>query len=274
MTMSNRPFRLITSQGRIGDRTPHAIAGARACSDMLAARLSTDASIVGCESEHQVDDWSVCLPAASETLNGLARHVVTAIDAGSIPLLSVNTCSAALATLPAAARSIPGLKVLWVDAHGDFNTPETTDSGYLGGMALAGACGLWQSGHGSEAVASNIAIIGIRDIDSAERKLLEEAGVTLMPGPIDPQAVLSFIGEAPVWIHIDWDALEPNHVPAAYRIADGLLPDQLRSLLEAIPAGQIAGIELAEFEAPQDAAERDKALAIIGNIVEPLIASR
>ncbi|WP_018898025.1 arginase family protein [Rhizobium sp. 2MFCol3.1] len=272
--MSNRPFRLITSQGRIGDRTPHAIAGARACSDMLADRLSIEAHIVGSESGHQVDDWSVSLPAANETLSGLAREVTRAIEAGDIPLLSVNTCSAGIATLPAAARSIPGIKVLWIDAHGDFNTPETTGSGYLGGMALAGACGLWRTGHGSEVVASDVAIIGIRDIDSAEQTLLEGAGVTLMPGPIDLEALLSFIGNASVWIHIDWDVLEPNHVPAAYQIADGLLPDQLRAVLEAISAEQIAGIELAEFEAPEDAAEREKALAVIGDIVEPLIASR
>lgn len=272
--MRNRPFRLIISQGRIGDRTPYAIAGARACSDMLAVRLSTEAHVVGRESEHRVDDWSVSLPAARETLSGLAREVVAAIDAGDIPLLSVNTCSAALATLPAAARTIPGLKVLWVDAHGDFNTPVTTGSGYLGGMALAGACGLWESGHGSEVMASNVAIIGIRDIDRAERELLESARVTLMAGSIDLEAVLSFIGDAPVWIHIDWDALEPDHVPAAYRIADGLLPGELRSLLEAIPAQRIAGIELAEFEAPDDERERAKALAIIGDIVEPLIASK
>ena len=40
----------------------------------------------------------------------------------------------------------PDAKVLWLDAHGDFNTPDTTPSGYLGGMSLAGAVGRWEHG--------------------------------------------------------------------------------------------------------------------------------
>ena len=51
-----------------------------------------------------------------------------------------------MGTLPALARTRGDAKLLWLDAHGDFNTPETTGSGYLGGMCLAGACGLWDTG--------------------------------------------------------------------------------------------------------------------------------
>ena len=59
----------------------------------------------------------------------------------------------ALTTLPTALRHRPEAKVLWLDAHGDFNTPDTTPSGYLGGMALAGACGQWDAGLGGHDLA-------------------------------------------------------------------------------------------------------------------------
>ena len=45
-------------------------------------------------------------------------------------------------------RHVPDVRVLWLDAHGDFNTPETTPSGFLGGMCLAAACGRWDAGFG------------------------------------------------------------------------------------------------------------------------------
>ena len=58
-----------------------------------------------------------------------------ALAAGEVPVLLAPECSIALTTLPAVAGHRPDAKVLWLDAHGDFNTPQTTASGYLGGMA-------------------------------------------------------------------------------------------------------------------------------------------
>lgn len=268
--MTPKPIRLITSQGRIGDRSPNAIPGAALTAAALAARLNTAPVIVGKPAPHCDDDWTASLPQAHDTLKALEAALVSALQAGSLPLLVANTCSASLATLPVAVAAIPDLKILWVDAHGDFNTPETTTSGYLGGMVLAAASGLWDSGHGAGVDPRHILIAGIRDIDARERALLENAGVSLLsPAQSSPEAIKSLIGDSPVWIHIDWDALEPDHVPAAYSIRDGLLPRQLRSILAAIPAQQIAGIELAEFEAPDDAGEREKALATLLDIVAP-----
>ena len=51
-----------------------------------------------------------------------------------------------MTTFQAVVRHAPDVHVLWLDAHGDFNTPETTPSGFLGGMCLAAACGRWDSG--------------------------------------------------------------------------------------------------------------------------------
>lgn len=82
------------------------------------------------------------------------------------------------------------------------------------------------------------------------------------------------IGHAPVWIHVDWDVLEPDYVPAAYRVSGGLMPEQIKAIFAALPPEQIAGVELAEFDATQDQAKNSKAIATILDIVAPLLTGR
>jgi arginase/N-omega-hydroxy-L-arginine amidinohydrolase len=182
-----------------------------------------------------------------------------------------NTCSASLASLPVVAREYPDAVVLWIDAHGDFNTPLTTDSGYLGGMVLAGACGLWDSGHGAGLRPEQVVLIGARDIDPAEHELLCAAGVRIIsPKEATPARVLHAINGAPIWIHIDWDVLEPGFLPADYSVPDGLIPSQIKALFEALPIEQIRGIELAEFNASTDAGSNNVALSLILTMVAPV----
>ncbi|MGN7965138.1 arginase family protein [Microbacterium sp. 22179] len=93
-------------------------------------------------------------------------------------------------------------------------------------------------------------VVGGRDIDPAEGDLLARAGVrVLAPADSTPERVLELIDGRPVWIHVDWDVLEPGYIPAAYRVGEGMLPHQIASIFAALPAGSVRGIELAEFEA-------------------------
>ncbi len=267
-----RAFDLILSQGRIADRTPGAIHGAELTAAALAPRLGGERRQAGAPESARADDWRQSLPAAGETLAGLREALEETLSAGRVPLMVANTCSASLASLPLVARHHPDAVVLWVDAHGDFNTPATTGSGYLGGMVLAAACGLWQSGHGAGLDPRQVVIVGGRDIDPAEAELLRAAGVRVIaPAEATPQAVLAAVGTAPVWIHIDWDALEPGFVPAAYKVPGGLMPGQLRDVLAAFDGHPVAGIELAEFEASGEATVDGQAVAVIADIVSPLL---
>ncbi|MDH7793026.1 arginase family protein [Ochrobactrum sp. AN78] len=262
---------IITSQGRVADRTPGAIPGALAVAKALAARYDLSIKTVGTPAPAVSDDWSEALPQARETLKGLAAAVSEELTAGRRPLLATNTCSASLATIPQAASQIDGLTVLWVDAHGDFNTPETTGSGYMGGMALAGICGLWDSGHGGNVTPEKVVIFGARDIDPDEMETLNRNNVTVIrPEAANAQSLLTAIGAGPVWVHIDWDVMEPGLIPAAYAIENGLLAPQLRDALAAIPSSQIAAIELAEFELPEHQQSADRALDLILEITAPL----
>ncbi|WEK59802.1 MAG: arginase family protein [Candidatus Microbacterium colombiense] len=243
-------FSLIVSQGRVADRTDGALVGARRTADALSALLGLTPTIVGTPASAVVDDWTEALPQAEGTLHGLRDAVRGAFDAGSTPLLATNTCAASLGTLPTVAERHPDAVVLWIDAHGDFNTPATTDSGYLGGMVLAAACGLWDSGHGAGLDPRQVIVIGGRDIDDAEGELLASAGVTVIPpAESTPARILDLIDGRPVWIHVDWDVLEPGYIPAAYRVGAGMLPHQIAAIFAALPADSVRGVELAEFEA-------------------------
>lgn len=265
-------YELILSQGRIADRTPGAIAGAALTAGAIVKLTGVTTLAVGIPSPSRLDDWSTSLPDAQQTLASLRDAVATALQRGKKPLMVANTCSASLASLPVAFAHHPDAVLLWIDAHGDFNTPQTTQSGYLGGMALAAACGLWDSGHGKGVDPTRVVIVGARDIDAAEERLLAQSGVhVISPADANPEAIRSAVGDAPIWIHVDWDVLEPNYVPAAYAIPDGLYPDWLRAIFDALPKKQIVGIELAEFEASGNAVDDALALAVIVDVISPLI---
>jgi arginase len=70
-------------------------------------------------------------------------------SAGQTPVSALTRYAVALATLPVVAPYHPDAFVVWFDAHGDLNTPESTTTDYLGGLALSGPVGMWQSGLGS-----------------------------------------------------------------------------------------------------------------------------
>ena len=199
-------FDLIVSQGRVADRTAGTIEGAARTARALERRYGAIAHYVGNAAPPANDDWRVSLLEARETLVGLARAVGASVDGGKLFVVLANTCSASLASLPIVARGYPDSVVLWIDAHGDFNTPDTTDTGYLGGMVLSAACGIWDSGHGAGLRPRQVILIGARDIDETEGELLQRAGVRIIP-PTEatPETVLSAINGARVWVHIDWD---------------------------------------------------------------------
>lgn len=268
-------FELITVQGRVADRSPGAIIGAALVAEAIGRHAGVNAKFIGTPSESRADDWTASLPAALETLKALQDEVSGIFARGVTPLIVANTCSASLATLPVVAQERPDAFILWIDAHGDFNTPETTTSGYLGGMVLSAACDRWDSGLGGGIDPRRVIIAGARDIDPPEADQLQQAGVRLLcPAQTRQETILEMIGRAPVWIHIDWDVLEPGAVPAAYAVSGGLIPEDVRAILEAIPTDQIAGIELAEFEASDSDVENDVSLAHLMQIVSPILSAR
>lgn len=176
----------------------------------------------------------------------LAIKVEAAKQNSQFPLVLSGNCGATVGVI-AGART-RRLGVIWFDAHGEFNTPETTTSGFLDGMGLAIVTGnCWKklalSLPGFQQLpGANILHIGGRDFDSGEREGLEQEGATVLDATSVQQtgmragldsvmpAFLHNVEETHV--HIDLDALNPKETPANGWLTEGGL--SVEDLSEAI----------------------------------------
>jgi arginase len=191
-----------------------------------------------------------------------------------LPFIFANRCGVSLATIAAMLRHRPDARIVWCDAHGDFNTPATTPTGYLGGMVLSALCGLWNSGFGAGLSPDRIVLAGARDLDPGESELIAAHGVRIIAvkdGIIDTDRVIEALDGAPVWLHIDTDVVDPLYLPAEYRVEGGLHPAALRALLqELVRASELVGFELTEFEAPSNPERRARAVDAVIRMIEPV----
>src|SRR3954447_15420265 len=196
---------------RVDERTEHATRA-------LAEALPGDARLVGSEESPREAQWRDDLRDSRGCLLEAGGQVDDALSAGTFPLLTAGHCSIALTTLPTVARPRPHPKVLPLDAHGDFNAPDTTPSGFLGGMPLAGACGAWDAGLGDGAVdPARVVVCGVRDLDAGgrdlaagERALLARPPATVIGPTLETLVALqNALDGAPTYVHLDCDVLDP-----------------------------------------------------------------
>jgi arginase len=137
--------------------------------------------------------WRESLAKAAPYLCEVAGHVEQIMRRHGLPFIFSNRRGASLATIIAMLRYRPDAKIVWFDAHGDFNTPETTPTGYLGGMVLSALCGLWESGFDAGLSPDRIILAGTRDLDPGESRLTAAHGVRVIAmkdGAIDAKALL------------------------------------------------------------------------------------
>lgn len=235
--------------GLAGDHNPLAMAGALSVGKALSRQLGIPLATIGKPGAPLKAGHDVQLAAAVPGLRDLASHLDTVLERRQVPLLALSRCAAALATLPVVTRHRPDACIIWLDAHGDLNTPETSPSGYLGGMALAGPAGLWDSGFGNGLPLSRIILVGARDLDPAEQALVNAGIVRLVQHEEDFLAKLrTALGGRPAYMHLDCDVLEPGIVPTDYRVPAGFTLEQLNALCKVLAEVGLVGIEIAEFE--------------------------
>ncbi|WP_077960663.1 arginase family protein [Ensifer adhaerens] len=243
------PIALTCFQGRAGDHNDLGIPGAKSVASGLARKLGLEAVVIGDPEPALNGHWTVELEAAMPTLKRMQDRFETVYAAGSVSLAATSRCAVSLATLPAVARHHKDVVVVWFDAHGDLNTPEVSSTGYLGGLALSGPCGLWQSGLGDGLSIGNVVLVGQRDLDPFEAELIAAKGIPhIRPGPDLPQRLAEAVAGRPVYIHLDCDVLNPGIVPTDYRHDDGLSLDDLRAACVALAKNEVVGLEIAEFQ--------------------------
>jgi arginase len=257
--------RVVAMLCRTSDRGPEGAAGAQALAHALGERMGIEPRIVGTPGEPREAAWEEDLRASRGCILEAGGQVDDALAAGEFPVLLSSDCTVCLTTIPAVLRHRPRAAVLWLDAHGDFNTPETTRSGFLGGMCLAGACGLWETGFDSAGPAldpTQVIMCGVRDLDGQERVLIETRGVDLIDRP---SLLAGAIAEREIFVHLDCDVLDPSVMPARFPADGGLSDGGLRTLLgEVAEAATIVGCEITAFGAPELAEQ-------LAAMIEPLL---
>lgn len=242
-------FALTVFQGRAGDRNPLAMRAAPRLGAAWAARTGLTPVRVGEPQPPLAGSWEVELPAARAGLSALAARCDAVLSAGAVPLTVMGRCATALATLPVAVRHHPEACVVWFDAHADCNTPQSSTSGYLGGLVLSGTAGLWDSGLGAGLDLKRLVLVGSRDIDPPEARLIASAGITLVgPGSNLAMRLASALQGRPAYVHFDCDVLEPGLVPTEYHVPGGLGWQDVREAFAVLAVNGIVGLEIAEFE--------------------------
>jgi arginase len=248
---------------RTSDRDGRAAEGAAALARELAARTGSEPRMIGSPEEPRDGTWEEDLRDSRGCLLEAGGQLDDALAEGRYPVITAGDCSVSVGTLPVLARRRPDAYVLWLDAHADFNSTETTGSGYLGGMCLAGACGVWDTGFGGDLDPARVVMCGVRDVDPGERVLLETKGVGLVESPSQLAETLRGL---PVFIHLDLDVLDPDVLPAMVPAPGGFSDGGLRTLLaEVAESCELLGVEITALIAP-DRARR------VATIVEPLLA--
>lgn len=214
---------------------------------------------------------SVCREVCAKTLSVLEKHE-TAIFLGGDHSISIGTVSAM-------ATHGEKVGVLWVDAHGDFNTPEISPSGNVHGMALAALLGrgpkeLTDIGRvGAKLRPSEVIIIGARDLDVREREELHESGIMVLTmRAIDEMGMaqaarraLDRLGHvARLHVSLDMDVLDPYEAPGVGTPVPGGLSYREAHLLMEILAdtGRVGSLDIVEVNPILDERNRTARLGV------------
>lgn len=165
--------------------------------------------------------------------------------AEKIPVVFANDCTSCLGMVKGLEAKTP--MILWYDSHGDFNTPETTPSGFLGGMPLAALVGrgnqhLMRGLDLAPIDEADVFVTDVRNLDPEEGKMLRESDVTIFEN-LDALNAAPLSGR-PLYIHFDTDVVDCAEMPAmSYPEPGGpSLNESINSLKSVMAQGNIAGI--------------------------------
>jgi arginase len=258
--------------GRAGDHNDLAMVGSRELASALATRLGSEPTVVGAPEPALSVAWAEELAAAMPTLTAMAERLDQVFSVGLTPVTASSRCAVALATLPVVASRRPDAVVVWFDAHADLHTPDTTTTGYLGGLAYSGPLGLWDSGLGNGLSASNAVLVGARDIDPPEQELIDADAVALVKvGAGVADDLRRVVAGRPVYVHIDCDVLDAGTVPTDYLVPGGMTLEDLRATAEGLAESEVVGIEIGELESTADPHTPPTYVTQLLDALEPLL---
>jgi arginase len=248
--------------------------------EVLAAALAPALRAAG----HELDVRSIDLPAgffaevaAVQALQPLVRaEVASAIAGGALPVVLAGNCGYAALGATAALPSPAG--VVWLDAHADFNTPETSPSGFFDGTALATLCGRCWKGVAASfdgfvpVREGHVVLFGARDLDAEEQRMLAGSQVAWVR-PDDDRRDRSRLDGALdalaarvecLYLHLDLDVVDRGELRAnRYAAPGGPSVDEVVAAIErAAERVPIAAVSLTAYDPAFDPDGRAPAIAV------------
>jgi len=229
------------------------------------------------------------VPEVAPGCAALAETVAAAVAAGALPLTLGGDHALTVGSLAGAAAAGDRVGVLWFDTHGDLNTPATSPSGHLHGMALAAALGLDAPALGalgrlgSSVRPEDICLLGGRDLDPDERDRIAELGLFaltmeewtdagIVPGLDAALDHMAARGVAHVHLSFDLDVLDPTAMPGTgTTVPGGLTVREASQVLRRLRAwtGPIRSVDWVELNPLLDPSGRstETAVALLGTLL-------
>ena len=224
------------------------------------------------------------LPQIAKNCLRLARMVEKAAGERSFPLVLGGDHSIAAGTVAGITKHYRkqklNLGLVWIDAHGDFNTPESSPSGNVHGMPLSSIVGQGPRelthlrGISPMIAPQNVALVGIRDIDRREADNIRAAGIhTYTMREVDERGIRAVMqdavsaasqGTAGLHLSLDMDALDPEEAPGVGTpVRGGLNYREAHLAMELLhDTGKLVSMEVVEVNPVLDIANRTAALAV------------
>lgn len=225
--------------------------------------------------------YKAAILAACEALRVEVERIHTA---GRTPLVLGGDHSIAIGSVAATSNHFDGrsqpIGLIWFDAHGDCNTPVTTPSGNIHGMALAVSLGQGDSelvrlgGRAPKVKPRNTVLIGVRDLDPGERNILREVGVSVFTiRDVDERGMRDVVTEAiriagtgtgGIHLSFDMDVLDPEEAPGiGTPVPGGITYREAHLAMEMLhESGLVAAVDFVEVNPVLDTRNSTGALAV------------
>ena len=206
----------------------------------------------------------------------IAPRVRSACEQGYFPLIVGSEDSIIMGIVEGLQQGLgESIGLIYLDAHGDFNTPETTPSGLIGGMDVAVLAGRGPDlltnifGHKPQLQEEQIAIFGARDLDPPEREMLKKSKVNLYTidkvRELGPEHAMMEATEKllraskRIYVHIDIDVLDPKEMEAIHMpVPDGLGLSECANALKVVSqSGRLCGLAIMVFNARKDSSGKE-----------------
>ena len=206
--------------------------------------------------------------------HALADEVAAVRAEGNLPVVILGDCTLSIGVLAALQRESPDFTLVWYDSHGDFNTHETTPSGFIGGMPLAMLCGRGEQtiveGAGAQVhPEADIILTDARDLDPGEDEAVAESDVTHLSDVADLTS--HKLPDKSLYIHFDSDVLHLSDLSAVNYPAEGgpTLEIVEASLTHLAKSGRVAAVSVCMWNPEMDKDSRGE--QVVMGVVERLI---